>query len=171
MRASGLVRVVETRGIEPLTPALQRRGITRDYMDCAGHHAIGGVAVGPAGHSTRKFGAIAGAIGDRRTISSLQVAAAASGSATCDRSDCASPLRQRLIIGSCSRCRLTRQSVFKAQISLSCDSPCTVHPMIALMVFRHHAARRRGCRPSGPLVRPASTVTLWRDRPPMPHSW
>ena len=57
-----LVRVVETRGIEPLTPALQRRSVTRAREDCAGQADVAVGWAAPDGCGRTKLGAIAGDI-------------------------------------------------------------------------------------------------------------
>jgi hypothetical protein len=60
--ALSLVSVVETRGIEPLTPALQKHGVIIDQMEHAGQRDASAGLFVCDGRCQHRFGAIAGAI-------------------------------------------------------------------------------------------------------------
>ena len=53
--------LVETRGIEPLTPALQKHGVTDGRMECAGRSDIVAGMVALVGRRRRKLAAIVAA--------------------------------------------------------------------------------------------------------------
>ena len=63
-----LVSVVETRGIEPLTPALQKHGVTDGRMECAGRSDVIAGMVARVGHRGRELAAIVAAIIDKNEL-------------------------------------------------------------------------------------------------------
>ena len=65
-----LVSVVETRGIEPLTPALQKHGVADGQMECAGRSDVVTGIVARAGRGRRRLAAIVAAIAS--TVDTVQ---------------------------------------------------------------------------------------------------